>query len=111
MNIYLVVILVTLVLDYLVQSTARSLNLRSLRPELPKSFQGYYDQDKYTRSQEYARANGRFGMISSSFSLVTTLVFILAGGFKFVDIWTRGFGFGELVTGLIFFGVLFVYLI
>ncbi len=108
MNIYLVVILVTLVLDYLVQSTARSLNLRSLRPELPKSFQGYYDQDKYTRSQEYARANGRFGMISSSFSLVTTLVFILAGGFNFVDIWTRGFGFGELVTGLIFFGVLFL---
>ncbi len=108
MNIYLVVILVTLVLDYLIQATARGLNLRSLQPELPEAFKGYYDQDKYKRSQEYARANGRFGMVSATFSLVVTLAFILGGGFHLVDVWTRTLGFGELGTGLVFFGVLFL---
>ena len=73
MNIYLVVILVTLVLEYVVQSVARSLNLRSLQSELPESFKGYYDAAKYEESQAYARANGRFGMVSATVSLAVTL--------------------------------------
>ena len=108
LNTYLIIILFTLVGEFVIQSAARILNLRALSDTLPAEFAGYYDQEKYLESQAYTKANGRLGMVSSTFSMVVVVSFILLGGFNHVDLWARGFGLGELSTGLIFFGVLFV---
>jgi len=108
LNIYLIIILFTLVGEFLIQSVARALNMRALESDLPGEFVGYYNQEKYLRSQEYTLANGRLGMVSASFSILVVVSFILLGGFNHVDIWTRGFELSELATGLVFFGALFV---
>ena len=107
MNIYLLIILSVLIGEFLLRTLVRVLNLNSLDPGLPNEFQGYYDEEKYARSQEYTRVNTRFAFFTTSFDLIVILVFILFGGFNFVDQIIRGFGLSTLPSGLAFFGILF----
>ena len=107
MNIYLLIILSALIGEFLLRTLVRVLNLKALDPGLPNEFQGYYDEEKYARSQEYTRVNTRFAFFTTSFELIVILVFILFGGFNFVDQIIRGFGLSTLPSGLAFFGILF----
>ena len=107
MNIYLLIILSALIGEFLLRTLVRVLNLKALDPGLPNEFQGYYDEEKYARSQEYSRVNTRFAFFTTSFDLIVILVFILFGGFNFVDQIVRGFGLSTLPSGLAFFGILF----
>ena len=107
MNIYLLIILSALIGEFLLRTLVRVLNLKALDPGLPNEFQGYYDEEKYARSQEYTRVNTRFAFFTTSFDLIVILVFILSGGFNFVDQIVRGFGLSTLPSGLAFFGILF----
>ena len=107
MNIYLLIILSALIGEFLLRTLVRVLNLKALDPGLPNEFQGYYDEEKYARSQEYTRVNTRFAFFTTSFDLIVILVFILSGGFNFIDQIIRGFGLSTLPSGLAFFGILF----
>ena len=107
MNIYLLIILSALIGEFLLRTLVRVLDLKALDPGLPNEFQGYYDEEKYARSQEYTRVNTRFAFFTTSFDFIVILVFILFGGFNFVDQIVRGFGLSILPSGLAFFGILF----
>ena len=107
MNIYLLIILSALIGEFLLRTLVRVLNLKALDPGLPNEFQGYYDEEKYARSQEYTRVNTRFAFFTTSFDLIVILVFILFGGFNFVDQIVRELGLSTLPSGLAFFGILF----
>lgn len=103
MNIYLTVILASLVLGWLLNVLADRLTLSHLDPELPEEFKDVFDREKYRLSQEYARANIRLGLVSSTVSLAVLLAFILLGGFNSVDQALRSLQLGEIITGLLFF--------
>lgn len=105
-NGYLVVIFAILGLNYLLGLIVEILNLKTLSPDLPSEFADVYDSDKYAKSQNYTRVRTRFGFITGSFSLSVLVVFILFGGFNRLDLFVRDFGFGEIVSGMIFIGVL-----
>jgi len=75
---------------------------------LPEEFKGYYDEEKYRKSQNYLKDKTVFDFINSSFVLVAQLIFIIAGGFNLVDNFARSFGYGEVVSGVIFITVLIV---
>lgn len=102
MNIYLVIILIILIGNYLLELFVESLNVRHASNILPREFDSYYDADKYKKSQNYLKENTNFNLIREGFFTSLTLVFILAGGFNFIDNFARGFNFGPLLTGLIF---------
>jgi STE24 endopeptidase len=106
MNGYLIFILAVLILSWLLDLALEMLNLRSLTPELPTEFQGWYDAGKYATSQQYLRDTTRFGCFSSTFLMALTLAFILLGGFDLVDRIARAADFGEIPTGLCFAGIL-----
>lgn len=106
MNGYLLFILSVLLLGHLLDLTAALLNLRRLSPELPAEFVGVFDDEQYARSQAYTRATTRFGLIQSTVSLALTVAFIVAGGFNYVDLAARSFGFSSIPTGLLFTGTL-----
>jgi len=106
MNGYLLFILSVLLLGHLLDLTAALLNLRRLSPELPAEFVGVFDNEQYARSQAYTRATTRFGLIQSTVSLALTVAFIVAGGFNYVDLAARSFGFPSIPTGLLFTGML-----
>ena len=105
-NGYLVLIVAILLSAYLLNLTTALLNLRALRPDLPAEFVDIYDGLQYARSQEYTQTTTRFSLIESTVSLLVTLVFILAGGFNFIDLAARSFDLTTIPTGLIFTGLL-----
>ena len=84
------------------------LNIKALSPQLPEEFKGIYDDEKYSKSQEYTRVSERYGIITSTYNLTILLVFWFIGGFGFLDEWLRSFGWNETVTGIVFIGVLFL---
>ena len=106
MNTYLVIILVILVGKYILDLVVDILNVKNASPVLPKEFERYYDADKYKKSQGYLKENTNFGIIKNTLFTAITVVFILMGGFNFVDKIAGGFGYGEIVTGLIFAAIL-----
>ena len=106
MNVYAVVIPIALVVEYSLHLAADLLNLRALAPELPDEFRDVYDSERYRRSQEYTRVNTRFGMIPTTFDLAVLLAFWYGGGFQWLDKLVRGLGYGPILTGLVYMGLL-----
>ena len=106
MNIYGVIILATLLASYLLDLITEIINLKALREELPEEFADVYDREKYRKSQAYTRERTRFGLLTSSFGLLVTLVFWFAGGFNYLDEIVRSWSLGPIWTGLLYIGIL-----
>jgi len=105
-NIYALIILATIVIDFILNSVADMLNIRNMQPELPQEFSDVFDADKYKKSQNYTRTNTRFGFISGIFDLIVLLLFWFSGGFNWLDQLVRSFGFGAIITGILFILIL-----
>ena len=86
MNIYAIIILITLLSGYLLNLVTNWLNLKHLKLDLPGEFEGTYDAEAYQNSQAYTKVYTKFGYITSTFSLVVTLLFWFMGGFNYLDI-------------------------
>jgi STE24 endopeptidase len=106
MNAYGAVILGAILLQEGLSVAADLLNLRALRSEPPAGLEHVYERERYARSQEYTRARTRFAFLPQALDLVLLLGFWLAGGFAWLDRWTRGLELGPVATGLVFMGVL-----
>ncbi len=108
MNIFFVIIISALVLDYCLSFLVRALNVRSLDPNLPEEFSDVYDENKYSKSQSYTKDKESFSHVTSTFSFLLSLSIIFFGLYDIADQFVRGFGYGEIVNGLLFFGLLMV---
>lgn len=108
MNIFTIIILAAILIDFTLGIISNRLNLKALTKELPDEFKDVYDEETYAKSQEYTRVNTKFGFITGTFDLLLLLVFWFAGGFNWLDQWARGFEFDVIGTGLIFIGALVV---
>jgi len=106
MNPYLLFIIAAIILRYGLGRISAYLNQRALDPRLPEEMAGFYDADKYARSQEYTRVNTAFSHITSTFDTVVLLGFIFLGGFPFLDHFVRTFNFGPVSTGICFIFIL-----
>ncbi|UCF89737.1 MAG: M48 family metallopeptidase, partial [Desulfobacterales bacterium] len=106
MNLIALLILFTLLFDFVLHGLADYLNLKTIRSDLPEPFQGVYDADRYRQSQEYLRVNTRFGWITAAFNVVVIIVFWFGKGFPLVDDWVRSLGWGPILTGLVYVGLL-----
>tara|TARA_A100001015_G_scaffold321547_1_gene452891 strand:- start:3585 stop:4823 length:1239 start_codon:yes stop_codon:yes gene_type:complete len=106
MNIYLIIVLTIYVSFFLLDSIADYLNLKNISSELPPEFVGFYNQEKYKKSQDYLKQRTMFGTVNNIFSLMVTLPFILLGGFNWIDLFVRGFGYSELINGLLYFALM-----
>jgi len=106
MNIYLVIILLIILANYLLNIVVETLNVRHAKTDLPEEYYGYYDAEKYKKAQNYLKENTRFEITADTIATPITVGFILIGGFNFVDQIARSFQFGPIPTGLIFAGIL-----
>ena len=106
MNTWLLAILTIILITYVLELIVSLLNISALSPTLPKEFKTTFNDKEYKDSQQYTRSTTSFSIIQNSFSTLLTVGFLLLGGFNYVDILARSFGFGAIVTGLLFIGVL-----
>ncbi len=102
MNIIALIILIALLFDFVLNGLADYLNLTRLREDLPWEFEGFYDRERYRRSQAYLNVNTRFGWITATFDLAVILVFWFGKGFPLLDQWVRALDYGSIIGGLIY---------
>ncbi len=100
------IILVTLIGGFIIDNIADFLNLKNLNQPLPTEFSNHYDNQKYIDSQNYLKTTTKFGFITSSFDILTVLIFWFSGGFAYLDAFVRSFELGSLLTGLLYIGIL-----
>jgi len=106
MNLIGIIILVTLAGDFIFNIAAEILNLSHQSSELPEGFQDVYSPERYRQSQAYLRTRTRFGWVTASFDLLLLLLFWFAGGFELLDNLVRPWGFGPVLTGTLYIGIL-----
>ncbi len=106
MNILFYTIVAILVLQFLIETVLDYLNSKRYGDPIPDDLKDVFDAEEYQKSQEYQKTNYRFGLLSSLFSIVLTLAFLVFGGFEWADQLARSFSSHEIVITLIFFGIL-----
>jgi len=105
---YYYIIIGALLGEYLLSTISSILNMGSISPEIPNEFQDVYDGEKYASSQDYLKAQTRFGLFSGTFSLVLILVVIHSGLFGLLDEFVRYQTEHFILRGLFFFGIIFI---
>lgn len=83
-----------------------ALNAKHFNDRLPEELSDVYDDKEYERSQAYKKTRYRFGILTSTFSLVLTLAFFFLEGFAYVDNIARSISDNSIVIALIFFGII-----
>jgi len=101
------IIIAILLLDFFVERGLAYLNAKNVKSELPDKLKDLYNADEYAKQQDYFKANQKFGIISSTFSLVLILLMFVIGGFAFVNNFAASVTQCPILVSLIFFGILF----
>ncbi len=98
------IIIALVVADFVVERVLDMLNARKVDAGIPERFHGYYDEDKYNKSQRYKQAKDRFGLLISGLSFIIILLILWHEGFAWLDAWWRQFTSNEILLALLFFG-------
>ena len=84
---------------YVLDAVANRLNLRALKPELPREFEGIYDREEYRRFLNYTTVTAGFERIEATWDLALLLGFWLLGGYDWLDRVARSVHMGFIATG------------
>lgn len=104
---YLLYIIVGIIAaEFILERTLSWLNAKHRTVTLPDSLSDIYDEEKYAKSQQYGTDQTRLSWISSSINFLLMLVFLIAGGFGWVDTWLANYVEPGLTKTLVYFGVL-----
>jgi STE24 endopeptidase len=102
------IIIAILVLQFVIETVLDYLNAQRFQDPVPEELQDVFDPEEYRKSQDYKRTNYRFGLFTSTFSLVLTLAFLVFGGFEWVDSIARNLTDNPIFMALIFFGIIMI---
>lgn len=100
------IIIVIIIIDFIVDKVLDALNAKHYNDPIPSELQDVYDSDAYKKSQDYKATNYKFGLLTSTFSIVLTLVFLVLDGFEYVDTIARTYSDNPILIALIFFGII-----
>jgi STE24 endopeptidase len=106
MNIFAIVILSAILLQFLLDLVSNILNLRALKLEPPAALEDVFSPDAYSKSQQYLRETTQFNLLVGSFGLSLLLAFWFLGGFNWLDLLVRSWELGSIVSGLLYTGIL-----
>jgi STE24 endopeptidase len=84
------------------------LNARHYGDPVPGELADVFDKEEYQKSQDYKKTNYRFGLLTSTFSVILTLAFLVFGGFEWVDRIAQGITDNTILMALIFFGIVMI---
>ncbi len=101
-------ILGILILEFVVSTVLNYLNSRHFKDEVPEDLKDVYNKEEYQKSQAYKLTNYRFGIFTSIFSLTLILLFLMLGGFGWVDDFVMDKTENPILQALLFFGIIMI---
>jgi len=102
------IIIAILIINFIVDKVLDALNAKHFNDALPEDLQDVYDETEYKKSQNYKATNYKFGILTSTFSIVLTLGFLIFDGFEFIDNIARSYSDNSIIIALIFFGIIMI---
>ena len=109
-NLFFYIIIGVIIFEYILSIIVKIFNIKSLDEPLPKEFSDTYEPSNYIKSQAYTKSNTNFSFLTTSFSVLLSLYFILSGFYNDIDLFIRNDLqiAKDIVRGLCFFGILFI---
>lgn len=101
---YLIISII--IIKFIIDKIVDALNAKHYKDALPQELQDVYDEDNYNKSQQYKATSYKFGLVTSTFSLVLTLAFLFLDGFEWADNLARSYSDNPIIVALIFFGII-----
>ncbi|CAG2535389.1 STE24 endopeptidase [Maribacter dokdonensis] len=101
-------ILFILIGEFILATVMNYLNAKRFKDPIPTEVADVFNAEEYKKSQAYKLTNYKFGIITSVFSLVLILAFLLFGGFAWVDQVAQNISNNSIVQALIFFGIIMI---
>ena len=108
MSSWFLAIIVIIALGWLLETVVTFINFQSQPSQLPKEFADIYSPEKYQHSLQYQSASTHCSLFEKATSAIALLLFLVFGGFNYIDTIARSFTYGEIGTGIIFIGLLTV---
>lgn len=105
-NYYFFLFILIPVAGYLLERYLEHLNVRMWSVNLPEKLTGICDEKEYRLSQLYYRENQKLSVWSSTLNLAVILIMLSFGGFALVDTMARSLSSNNVITALIFFGII-----
>lgn len=102
------IIIGILIVQFLLETVLDHFNARHYDDPVPEELNDVFDSEEYQKSQNYKKTNYRFGLITSTFSLLLTLGFLIFGGFEWIDSIARSITDNAILIALIFFGIIMI---
>ena len=100
------ILIAILNISFIIDKILDALNAKHFNDTLPSEVKDVYDDAEYKKSQRYKSTNYKFGLLTSTFSLVLTLGFFFFDGFAYVDQIARQLTTHSILITLIFFGII-----
>ncbi|MGA9326789.1 MAG: M48 family metallopeptidase [Salegentibacter sp.] len=100
------IIIGIIVLDFIIDKILDALNARHFDDPIPAELKDVYNPEEYEKSQRYKKERYKFGLLTSTFSVLLTLAFFILEGFAFVDHIARSISDNPIIITLIFFGII-----
>jgi len=100
------IIIAIICINFIKDKILNALNARQFKKDIPQTLSDVYDSAAYNKSQRYKRINYRFGILTSTFSFILTLGFLVLDGFEYVDRIARSYSDHPIIIALIFFGII-----
>ncbi|WP_282056930.1 M48 family metallopeptidase [Maribacter luteus] len=101
-------IIAILVIEFIIETTLDYLNSKRYKDPIPQDLEDVYDVTEYQKSQDYKKINYKFGLFTSSFSLILTLCFLLFGGFEWIDTIARAVSDNNIIIAMVYFGCIMI---
>jgi len=100
------IIIFFVVFEFLFGKFLDFLNAKSWDTPLPDLVKDLYDEEKYTKAKNYAKANATPALISGIISFLIILFMLFFQGFAIVDTYVQSLTENKILQTLLFFGIL-----
>jgi len=108
LNILFYSIVIILILQFVIETVLDFLNAKRYGHPVPDELNDVFNAEEYKKSQSYKKTNYRFGLLTSTFSLLLTLGFLIFGGFEWVDQMARSITDNPILMALMFFAIIMI---
>jgi len=105
MNIYLLVVIVIIVLDWILDVVKLRVILRSLDPTVPREFKDVVDAEEYRQNQNYTRKHVAFKKIKNYWGLFETILILGFGLFGILHRFVAGISDSIYIQGILFWAI------
>ncbi|MBP8192597.1 MAG: M48 family metallopeptidase, partial [Chitinophagales bacterium] len=99
-----IIILAFIVFDFVLDFILDTINSKTWDLPIPKELEGIYNEEQYEKARQYHKAKEKLSSITTVFSTILIVVFLIFKGFAIVHLQIAAISSSPVLQALLFFG-------